>query len=155
MESVLTKAVVDNILLPILVVIGSSLLVIAKTYVKRITDSIIAKNESVSLGNIASIKNHLLAEIATIVQAAVCTNMTIAESLKTGGIKLSDTDVSMLQDSAKQLIYQSLPPSLTDEAGSMLKIIGGKEKLDSIINGALEHAVIEAKGKIALTKKCG
>ena len=150
--SAIMKAIIDNILIPVLIVIGSSVLVIAKSYVQKLTDSIIAKNEIVSLNNIASIKNHILAEIATLVQAAVCTNMTIAEGIKAAGNGLSDADITMLQDSAKQLVYQSLPLSLTDENGSMLKILGGKEKLESLISGSLECAVIEAKAKMALFK---
>jgi hypothetical protein len=128
--SSLMKTAVDTVLLPALVIIGSSVLIIVKSYVKNLTDSIIAKNELISLGNIASIKNHILSEIATLVQAAVCTNMTIAQSIKAGGNKLSESEVIMLQESAKQLVYNSLPVSLTDEAGSMLKILGGKDKLD-------------------------
>lgn len=150
--SVIVKTIVDNILLPILVVIGSSLLVIVKSYAQKITESVIAKNEIVSLGNISLIKNNLLSEISTIVQAAVCSHMTLAEGLKSDGTKLSYSDVIMLQNSAKQLIYQSLPSSLTDENGAMLKIIGGKDKLDAIISGVIEHAVIEVKSKMALSK---
>lgn len=153
MDPALWKAVVDNILLPIVVVIGASLITIVKSYAKKITDSIIAKNDIVTLDNITSIKNNLLSEIGTIVQAAVFTNMTLAENLKAGGKKLAEEEVTILQDSAKQLIYQSLPVGLTDENGSMLKIIGGKEKLDTIIGGLLEHAVVDAKSKISLFKK--
>lgn len=153
MSSMLMEAIIDNILLPIVVIIGSSLLLIVKSYAKKVTNSIISKNELMSLDNLTSIKNNLLSEIKTIVQAAVFTNMTLAENMKTGGKKLGDVEITMLQNSAKRLVYQSLPLSLTDENGPMLKIIGGQEKLDSIINGYLEQAVIDAKGKMSLIKK--
>ena len=149
----LTKAVVDNIVLPIIVVIGGALLTIVKTYAKKITESIIANNDVATLGNITSVKNNLLMEICTTVQAAVFTNMTIAESLKEGGRKLADQEISMLQESTKKLVYQALPDSLTDENGVMLKVIGGKDKLDAIISSNLEQAVISAKAKMALIKK--
>ena len=150
-----TKLLVDNILMPILMVIGSAVLVVVKSYVKRITDSMIAKNEISSLSNITTIKNNLLCEIGTIVQAAVCTNMSLAESLKSAGgtNKLTDTDIAMLQDSTKQLVYQALPTSLTEENGSLLKIVGGKDKLDLIINNQLEHAVISTKSKMGVFNK--
>lgn len=152
-RAMLMQAIIDNILLPIVVVIGSSLLFIVKSYAKKITNSVISKNELMSLDNLTSIKNNLLTEIQTIVQAAVFTNMKLAETMKTGGKKLEETEITMLQNSAKRLVYQSLPLSLTDENGPMLKIIGGQEKLDSIINGYLEQAVINAKSKMASFKK--
>lgn len=153
MDSIISKTIVDNILLPLLIVIGSSLIMIVKSYVKKVTDSMIAKNEVASLNNITSIKNHILAEIGTIVQAAVFSNMSIADAMKADGSKLSDEQITMLQDSARQLIYQALPVTLTDESGSLMKIVGGKDKLDAIINSLLEHAVIEAKSKICQIKK--
>lgn len=146
---VLIKAVVDNVVIPALVVIGSAVLVVLKSYVKKVTDSMIAQNELATLNNIASIKNHLLSEIATIVQAAVSTNMSIAEVLKSNnGGGLTDDQVAMLQKSAKDLVYQALPENLTNEEGSLMKIVGGKDKLDSIIGSLLEHSVIEAKSKM-------
>jgi hypothetical protein len=79
--------------------------------------------------------------------------MSLAENLKSGGNKLTDEQVAMLQDSTKQLVYKSLPPALTEDDGAMLKIIGGKEQLDTIINTSLEQSVIDAKAKMALIKK--
>ena len=149
MDHLVTKALFDQIVMPVLVVIASAVLVVVKSYVKKVTDSMIAKNELATLNNIASIKNHLLAEIATIVQAAVSSNMSVADTLKaSNGGGLSDEQIAMLQTSARELIYQALPDNLTDENGSLMKIVGGKDKLDAIINGLLEHAVIEAKSKM-------
>ena len=148
MDQVLIKALIDNIIMPALLVIASAVLVVLKSYIKKVTDSMIAKNELATLNNIASIKNHLLAEIATIVQAAVSSNMSIANSLKIDNGKLTDDQIIMLQTSARELIYQALPDNLTDDNGSLMKIIGGKDKLDAIINSLLEHAVIEAKSKM-------
>ena len=150
-----SKVVVDNVLMPVLMVIGSAVLVVVKSYVKRITDSMIAKNEISTLNNITSIKNNLLAEIATIVQAAVCTNMSLAQSLRQAGDTnyLSDSEIVMLQNTTKELVYQALPASLTEDNGSLLKIIGGKDKLDVIINSQLEHAVINTKSKMGVFNK--
>ena len=149
-QSVLLNAVVANIIIPIVLVIGSALVVVVRTYVKKITDSMIEKNEVASLNNLTSIKNNLLAEIATIVQAAVSSNMSIAESLKSNSNgKLSDAEIAMLQDSARELVYKALPPNLTDQNGSLMQLVGGQDKLDAIISSLLEHSVIESKSKIA------
>ena len=149
-QNVVINAIVTNVILPIILVIGSAIVVVARTYIKKLTDSMIAKNEVASLNNLTSIKNNLLAEIGTIVQAAVSTNMSIADTLKSNANgKLSDAEINMLQESARKLIYQALPTNLTDQNGSLMQLIGGQDKLDAIISGLLEHAVIEAKSKIA------
>jgi hypothetical protein len=149
----LGKTVMETVVMPILLIIFTSIVTIAKVYAKRVVDSIVAKNELISLGNITAIKGNLLTNISTIVQAAVSSNMSLAENLKSGGNKLTDEQVAMLQDSTKQLVYKSLPPALTEDDGAMLKIIGGKEQLDTIINTSLEQSVIDAKAKMALIKK--
>ena len=149
-QSVLLNAVVTNIIIPIVLVVGSALVVVARTYVKKITDSMIAKNEVASLNNITSIKNNLLAEIGTIVQAAVSSNMSIADTLKSNANgKLTDVEIAMLQESARKLIYQALPTNLTHQDGSLMQLVGGQDKLDAIITGLLEHSVIESKAKLA------
>ena len=141
MQDYLMHAVMDNIITPVLVVIGSAILMVVRSYVKRIRDSIIAKNEMVSLDSLTRIKNNLLEEIETIVKAAVFTNMNLANTMKIGGKKLTDTEIEMLQQSTKSLVYQTLPTTLTE-------VIGGKDRLDGIINNFIEKSVIDAKAKM-------
>lgn len=148
MQDYLMHAVMDNIITPVLVVIGSAILMVVRSYVKRIRDSIIAKNEMVSLDSLTRIKNNLLEEIETIVKAAVFTNMNLANAMKIGGKKLTDTEVEMLQQSTKSLVYQTLPTTLTEDNGVMLEVIGGKDRLDGIINNFIEKSVIDAKAKM-------
>ena len=145
MTELIKSSVMENIIMPIIVIIGSALIMIVRSYVVRIRDSIIARNNISVLNDVSSIKNNLLHEIETVVQAAVFTNMKLAAQLKFGGRKLSDSDASMLRESAKSLVYQSLPSTLTNNDGVMLQIIGGKEQLDSIIGTMLEKAVLDAK----------
>ena len=148
MQDYSMHAVMDNIITPVLVVIGSAILMVVRSYVKRIRDSIIAKNEMVSLDSLTRIKNNLLEEIETIVKAAVFTNMNLANAMKIGGKKLTDTEVEMLQQSTKSLVYQTLPTTLTEDNGVMLEVIGGKDRLDGIINNFIEKSVIDAKAKM-------
>lgn len=148
MQDYLMHAVMDNIIMPVLVVIGSAILMVVRSYVKRIRDSIIAKNEMVSLDSLTRIKNNLLEEIETIVKAAVFTNMNLANTMKIGGKKLTDTEIEMLQQSTKSLVYQTLPTTLTEDNGVMLEVIGGKDRLDGIINNFIEKSVIDAKAKM-------
>lgn len=148
MQDAITKALMDNIVTPIIVLIGSAILMVVRSYVKRIRDSIIAKNEMVSLDSLTRVKNNLLEEIETIVNAAVLTNMQLANSMKSGGKKLTDLEAEMLQKSTKTLVYQTLPSTLTDENGVMLQVIGGKERLDGLVNNFIEKAVVDAKNRM-------
>nr|DAX41798.1 MAG TPA: hypothetical protein [Caudoviricetes sp.] len=148
MQDAITKALMDNIITPIIVLIGSAILMVVRSYVKRIRDSIIAKNEMVSLDSLTRVKNNLLEEIETIVNAAVLTNMQLANSMKSGGKKLTDLEAEMLQKSTKTLVYQTLPSTLTDENGVMLQVIGGKERLDGLVNNFIEKAVVDAKNRM-------
>mgnify|MGYP000065005891 CR=1 FL=1 len=148
MQDAITKALMDNIITPVIVLIGSAILMVVRSYVKRIRDSIIAKNEMVSLDSLTRVKNNLLEEIETIVNAAVLTNMQLANSMKSGGKKLTDLEAEMLQKSTKTLVYQTLPSTLTDENGVMLQVIGGKERLDGLVNNFIEKAVVDAKNRM-------
>ena len=148
MQDAITKALMDNIITPIIVLIGSAILMVVRSYVKRIRDSIIAKNEMVSLDSLTRVKNNLLEEIETIVNAAVLTNMQLANSMKSGGKKLTDLEAEMLQKSTKTLVYQTLPSTLRDENGVMLQVIGGKERLDGLVNNFIEKAVVDAKNRM-------
>ena len=148
MHDAITKALMDNIITPIIVLIGSAILMVVRSYVKRIRDSIIVKNEMVSLDSLTRVKNNLLEEIETIVNAAVLTNMQLANSMKSGGKKLTDLEAEMLQKSTKTLVYQTLPSTLTDENGVMLQVIGGKERLDGLVNNFIEKAVVDAKNRM-------
>ena len=148
MQDAITKALMDNIITPIIVLIGSAILMVVRSYVKRIRDSSIAKNEIVSLDSLTRVKNNLLEEIETIVNAAVLTNMQLANSMKSGGKKLTDLEAEMLQKSTKTLVYQTLPSTLTDENGVMLQVIGGKERLDGLVNNFIEKAVVDAKNRM-------
>ena len=148
MQDAITKALMDNIITPIIVLIGSAILMVVRSYVKRIRDSIIAKNEMVSLDSLTRVKNNLLEEIETIVNAAVLTNMQLANSMKSGGKKLTDLEAEVLQKSTKTLVYQTLPSTLTDDNGVMLQVIGGKERLDGLVNNFIEKAVVDAKNRM-------
>ena len=149
-NTLIVQTVLDNIVIPILVAIGSVVLVIIKSYAKKVTESVIAKNEINSLSTITSIKNNLLVEIATVVQSAVFTNMSLADTLKLNSNgKLTDADIAMLQKSAREMVYKTLPDSLINDDGALMKIVGGRDKLDAIIDTQLEQAVIEAKTKVA------
>lgn len=147
MQSIITS-IVDNVLLPVLLVVGSTVLLVVKSYVNKITKSIIAKNELDALERTNSVNNHLINEISIIVESAVGSNMQLAESMKENNENgLSDDQIKELNESTLRLINNALPPSLLDNNSPLLEIIGGRERLNSIIKNMIEQYVYEYKVK--------
>jgi len=60
-------SLMDNLVLPIIVCIGSSLLLIAKHYIAKLTNSIIAKNDIQITNSEINTRNAILEEIGTLV----------------------------------------------------------------------------------------
>ncbi len=147
------SAIFDNLAVPVIAAIGGIIVYVVKSFGKRITDSIVAKNEAASLEKVFAVKSYVIKEISTVVEAAVASNMQIANDMKRAGQKLTEEQQYQLQQSAKELILNSLPASLTSEEGSMIQIIGGQEKLDSLISALLEKSVYEYKIKQSNSKK--
>lgn len=150
--SEIMNVLVQSVLIPIILIMGSGLIAIVKSYASKITNSIIERNKMEMLDYVTSTKNNVLEEMETIVQAAVLSNMQIADKMKEGGKKLAEEQINQLNEAADQMIYKALPSSLTDENGTLLKLIGGKERLDSIIDGMVEKSVIEGKAKLIASK---
>lgn len=139
--------IITNILKPLVLSGLGWLSVYLTKCAKRVIESIEAKNELENMSRVNEMRSNLLKEIETSVKAAVGSNMQIANKMKERGKKLTDDQISELQNSAKKLIMDSLPESLTTEGGTLLKIIGGKDKLDITIDNMLETAVYEYKMK--------
>lgn len=141
------KVVTDNILTPAILIIASAVIIIVKNYAKKISDSIVTKNEIDALEKTQAAKEKILKEVASAVEAAVGSNMQTANDIKASGNKLTDEQSDELKNNAKKIALASLPTSITDEDGSLMKIIGGKEKLDTIIDSYIEKYVYEYQVK--------
>jgi len=147
MESLttLTDVIVNTILAPLLIIVGSTILVVVKSYADKITNSIVSKNETEALHSVTQTKVNLLDELDTVVDAAVASNMQFAEELRAKHEKLTAEEARQLKKSAEQLIYNSLPPSLLDPNGALSKVVGGREKLESLVEGLIEKHVFQQK----------
>lgn len=139
----LMSTLVSTVLIPIILVLGSALLVVIKSYADKITKSVIAKNESVQLESSSATKNNLVEGVDKVVLAAVEANMQLAEKYKenSGSNTLTPEQAKELHASAKNLIYSSLPINLVQEDNPLLKIIGGKQVLDNLIENMIEKHV--------------
>lgn len=143
--SVIIGAIGDHIIVPIIMAIGVGILFVLKHYIDKISKSIVAKNEISAMEKQSTVRKELLTTLSTIVEAAVGSNMQIANAMKANGEKLTPEQISELNQSAKKLVINSLPPSLTNDGGVLLEIIGGREKLDAVIDSLMEKSVYEYK----------
>lgn len=146
----LMNTLVQGVLIPAILAIGSAVLLIIKSYAQKVSDSLVAKNEMDSLSARTAINNNLMRDIDLIVESAVAKLMiTVGEIKDTNGDgKLTIEDISEVNTMAKKIIYKSLPDSLTTEGGVLNEIIGGCDSLNTLIDGLIEKHVVEQKVKI-------
>lgn len=146
------SSLMDNLLTPVLAVLGGALVYILKHWLDKVSKSIIAKNELEELEKTNSIRQDLLKTISEQVDAAVGANMQLADKMKESGHTLSDEQISELNNNAKELVMNALPPSLSEKDGVLLEMIGGPERLDKIIDTFMENSVYQWKLKKTQTK---
>lgn len=137
----------NDLIRPALVIIIPAILIIVKSYADKIVNSVVEKNKSQTLCNKTTAQKNVMGDIGGIVEAAVCSNMDLADELKAGDPagKLSRQKAEMLQTQAKTNIYNALDPVLKDD--SLLDLVGGDVYLKTVIDGLLEKYVTEQKIK--------
>ena len=138
------STVMDNLILPAILIIAAVLITMIKKFLEKITHSIEIKNEMGTLEKRISIRNKLITLISENVKAAVAANMQLANEYKEQGRKLTPEEAENLRKSANQLVMGSLPESLKGD-GVLLEIIGGTETLQVLINALIEKYVYEYK----------
>lgn len=139
------STVMDAIIIPVIIALATAIVFIAKSGFNRISKSITAKNELAAMESQQAIREKLVAMIDDSVKAAVASNMSTVEELKKNNHKLTGNEIQELNESAKQLVLNTLPPELTDEDGTLLSILGGTAKLDGLITSLIEKYVYEYK----------
>lgn len=140
----IVSTVMDNLILPAILIIAAVLITMIKKFLEKITRSIEIKNEMGTLEKRISIRNKLITLISENVKAAVGANMQLANDYKESGRKLTPEEAENLRKSANQLVMGSLPESLKGD-GVLLEIIGGTETLQVLINALIEKYVYEYK----------
>lgn len=144
----------EHIITPALIAFGGIILGMVKHYAEKISKSIEAKNEMSNIEKQATLRNQLIQTISEAVKAAVASNMDTAKKMKIGGNKLTDEQIAKLNQSAINIVLASLPPALTEDGGSLLEVIGSKEKLNNLINAFLEKYVYEYKSEDSSSESC-
>lgn len=137
--------VLDSVIMPMIVAGCTALFVMIRKYAKKIVSAIEAKIELEMLVKTNEVKSQLLAEIDKMVESAVGSNMQLADQMKSVGIKLTDEQKEELQSKAKTMVMNSLPITLTEKDGVLMKLIGGEERLNNIIDASIEKFVYKYK----------
>lgn len=138
----------DTALIPAIIGAGAYLLALVKKYAKKAMKQVEIKHEIENMAKMQEIKNKLLSEIKTIVDSTVGSNMQIADALKkeNGGF-LTDEQSAHIKNNVTDIIFASLPQSLTEEDGVLLDVIGGWDRLNTIIASMIDRAVYDYKIK--------
>lgn len=143
------QVILDNLAVPILLALGGGIAVIVTKWTEKIGKSVTVKNEIESIEKRMKTRQDILNTLRPTVEAAVASNMQLADTLRKKNGKLTDEDVELLNNSAKELVMNTLPDSLTDDDGVLMDIIGGREQLDTAIKIMIEQYVYEYKIKAA------
>lgn len=139
----------STVLIPAIIAGGAAIIALANKYAKQYLNNLEVKHEVENMAKTTEIKNNILGEIKTIVESVVGSNMALADDFKNGSAdgKLTDEQSKTIKTSVKTMVMSSLPDSLTADDGVLLKVIGGKDRLDIIIDNLIERAVYDYKIK--------
>lgn len=141
------QAILDNLAVPVLLAIGGGIAVIVTKWLDKIGNSITIKNEIDSIEKRMKTRQQIIETLRPTVEAAVASNMQLADKMRERNGKLSEEDAVALNESAKELVLNTLPKSLTDEDGVLLDIIGGRDQLNTAIKIMIEQYVYDYKLK--------
>lgn len=137
----------STVIIPILTVIVTAVAGYIGYRMNKVSKTAMAKNAMAEMEKKNGIRNQVMDLIQKNVRSAVESNMQLADSMKQAGHKLDQDEIKALNNSAKQMIMFNLPLELTNSDGVLCEIIGGPDKLDSIIDTMMEQAVYEIKLK--------
>ena len=149
MSNELVATLTNELVAPLFLVLIGSALIVAKSYINKITESTIAKHDVEKVEKTLAAKNSIMKEIASVVEAAVGSNMETAESMKDNNPdkKLTSEQIEMLRCTAKTLATATLPSDLFNEESSLYEMFGGAENIEKIIDTYIDKYVYDYKLK--------
>lgn len=147
------QAILNNLGVPILLALGTGIGVLVTKWTEKIGKSIMIKNEIDGIETRTKTRKEILESLAPVVESAVASNMDMARKMKEATGYLSEEQIAQLNESACQLIMNTLPDSLTKPDGVLLDIVGGEEQLKASIKLMIERYVYEYKNKYKTGKQ--
>lgn len=144
----LGNAIMDNLMVPVIVIIAGALIAIFQPKINKIVQKHLAKEDMKEINEENTIRKDLISLIDSQVKSAVAANMSLANYIRReNNGDIPDEEGKKLAENAKQLVMNSLPVSLTDKDGNLNKILGGTDRLEAIIETSLKKYVYEYKFK--------
>ena len=144
----LGNAIMDNLMVPVIVIIAGALIAIFQPKINKIVQKHLAKEDMKEINEENTIRKDLISLIDSQVKSAVAANMSLANYIRReNNGDIQDEEGKKLAENAKQLVMNSLPVSLTDKDGNLNKILGGTDRLEAIIETSLKKYVYEYKFK--------
>lgn len=142
----LGQAILDNLAIPVIVLFGAAFIAMIKPRIDKFVQSMVARADMKELMEENTVRKELIELIDGQVRSAVAANMSMAFSIKkrNGGV-IPDEDAQRLANSARTAVMNSLPTTLTMADGSLNQVIGGSDRLESIIQSAMEKYIYEYK----------
>jgi hypothetical protein len=139
--------ITENLFKPALLIVFSAFLLLIKTRVDKMIDSMISKNKSEEMNMVTTSQFNIMGIIDNAVASVVAGNMPMIEELKNDHDILTADDIEAIHISTFESVYNSLPDDLTNESGTLSKLIGGKIVLDTLITGLIEKHVIQIRAQ--------
>ncbi|MDE7346511.1 MAG: hypothetical protein K2N48_07200 [Muribaculaceae bacterium] len=139
------QVLVGNLMVPFVVIIFGIFLGVAKHYADKLVAIFTERHKVESVEKIARARESLVKELDTNVQAAVASNMDMADKMKAAGHKLTDEEILQINSSAKEIVFRTLPQEISGMTPS--EILGGDTVTNALINSLMEKHVLEYKIK--------
>ncbi|MCM1439523.1 MAG: hypothetical protein NC131_10045 [Roseburia sp.] len=139
------ETVIQNLWVPLLVVAFSVVIGIAKHYADLFVKMFTERQKVESVEKIASARQKLTQEIDSTTEAAVASTMDMVDNMKKSGKKLTQEQIATVNDSAKSIVFKSLPLDISGMTPS--EILGGEDVLNIMIDAAIEKYVLDYKIK--------
>lgn len=145
----------DMLVTPAIVAILGVLSYLGTKLLKQIKSIMSSKMELFGLQAENEIRQQVFDLLDSTVEAAVGSNMQLATKMKkmSADGKLDADEVKELHDSCIGLIEHSLPPSLLKADSSTVGILGGLDKVNSMINTLIEKHVFEYNADLTKCQK--
>lgn len=140
----------NNLYIPVLIAILGIVLRIVQQYADKFVELFNKRQKIESMEKIATVRDKLVMELDKNVQAAVASNIDMADKMKAAGHKLDEGQIREINESAKVIIMKSLPSDINGMTPA--EILGGEHVMNSMIDSFMEKHVLEYKIKRAAAK---
>lgn len=144
-EGFWTDMILNNLTVPAIVIVLGIGLKILQHYADKFVELFTTRQKTESMEKIAVVREKLVTELDKNTEAAVASNMDMVDKMKAAGHKLTEEQIKQVNDSAKTIIFKSLPADIGGMTAA--DILGGDEVLNSMIDSLMEKHVLNYKIK--------